>query len=126
MWVLDRNTLKFLAVNEAAIQQYGFSRREFLTMTVAEIGLGDGIPKLLQATANPVQGLQQATISRHRKKNGEIIEVEIVGHDLHFHGIEAELIAAREVTERKKAEETLQRLAGIRGVPGGCHYQEKH
>jgi PAS domain S-box-containing protein len=67
----------------------------------------------MEATAKPIHGLQQTTIWRHRKKNGSIIDVEIIGHDLHFHGIEAELIAARDVTERKKAEETAQRLASI-------------
>jgi diguanylate cyclase (GGDEF)-like protein/PAS domain S-box-containing protein len=113
MWVCERKTLKFLAVNEAASRQYGFSRREFLTMTIADIRPEEDIPDLMEATAKPIHGLQQTTIWRHRKKNGSIIDVEIIGHDLHFHGIEAELIAARDVTERKKAEETAQRLASI-------------
>jgi PAS domain S-box-containing protein len=113
MWVFDRKTLQFLAVNEAASQQYGFSSREFLTMTIAEIRPEEDIPALLEATAIPTQGLQEATIWRHRKKNGAIIDVEIVGHSLDFHGIEAELIAARDVTERKNAEETVKRLASI-------------
>ena len=113
MWVVERKTLKFLAVNEAASRQYGFSRREFLAMTIADIRPEEDIPDLLEATAKPIHGLQEATIWRHRKKNCAIIDVEIVGHDLLFHGIEAELIAARDVTERKKAEETLQKLASI-------------
>src|SRR5450755_1950674 len=113
MWVFDRKTLKFLAVNEAASRQYGFSRPEFLTMTIADIRPEEDIPDLLEATAKPIHGLQEATIWRHRKKDGAIIDVEIVGHDLHFHGIEAELIAARDVTERKKAEETVQSLAYV-------------
>ncbi|MBZ5666050.1 MAG: EAL domain-containing protein [Acidobacteriia bacterium] len=113
MWVFDRKTLKFLAVNEAASRQYGFSSREFLTMTIADIRPEEDIPDLLEATRNPVQGLQEPTIWRHQKKNGAIIDVEIIGHDLHFHGVEAELIAARDVTERKNAEETVQRLASI-------------
>ena len=113
MWVFDRKTLKFLAVNEAASRQYGFSRPEFLTMTIADIRPEEDIPDLLEATAKPIHGLQEATIWRHRKKDGAIIDVEIVGHDLHFHGIEAELIAARDVTERKKAEETVQRLGSV-------------
>jgi len=113
MWVFDRKTLKFLAVNEAASRQYGFSSQEFLTMTIADIRPEGDIPDLLEATANPIHGLQEATIWRHRKKNGAIIDVEIVGHDLDFHGIEAELIAARDVTERKKTEEMVQRLASI-------------
>ena len=113
MWVFERKTLKFLAVNEAAARQYGFSRREFLTMTITDIRPEEDIPDLLEATAKPIHGLQKTTIWRHRKKDGAIIDVEIVGHDLHFHGVEAELIAARDVTERKKAEETVQKLASI-------------
>jgi len=113
MWVFERKTLKFLAVNEATSRQYGFSSREFLTMTIADIRPEEDIPDLLEATAKPIHGLQEATIWRHRKKNGAIIDVEVVRHDLLFHGIDAELIAARDVTERKKAEETVQRLASI-------------
>jgi diguanylate cyclase (GGDEF)-like protein/PAS domain S-box-containing protein len=113
MWVFDRKTLEFLAVNEAASRHYGFSSREFLTMTIADIRPEEDIPDLLEATAKPLHGLQEATIWRHRKKNGTIMNVEIVGHNLEFHGIEAELIAARDVTERKKTEEMVQRLASI-------------
>lgn len=113
MWVFERKTLKFLAVNEAASRQYGFSNREFLTMTIADIRPEEDIPALLEATATSSQGLQVPTTWRHRKKDGTNIDVEIVGHDLYFHGIEAELIAARDVSERKKAEETVKRLASI-------------
>jgi diguanylate cyclase (GGDEF)-like protein/PAS domain S-box-containing protein len=113
MWVFDRKTLKFLAVNEAASRQYGFSSQEFLTMTIADIRPAEDIPILLEATATPSQGLQEAEAWRHRKKDGAIIDVEIVGHDLTFRGIEAELIAARDVTDRKKADETRQKLAAI-------------
>src|SRR5438034_754426 len=102
--VFERKTLKFLAVNEAASRQYGFSSREFLTMTIADIRPED-LPPLSEPISKPIHGLQEATIWRHRKKNGAIIDVEIFGHDLYFHGIEAELIAARDVTERTKAEE---------------------
>jgi diguanylate cyclase (GGDEF)-like protein/PAS domain S-box-containing protein len=108
MWVFERSTLRFLAVNEAATRQYGFSSREFLTMTIADIRPEEDVSLLLEATANSIDGLQEAEIWRHRKKNGAIIDVEIVGHSLNFHGIDAELIAARDVTERKHTEEMLQ------------------
>ena len=111
MWVFERKTLRFLAVNEAATRQYGFSSQEFLTMTIADIRPEVDIPALLEATPKSSNGLQEAEIWRHRKKNGTIIDVEIVGHDLNFHGIDAELIAARDITDRKRAEEQVQYLA---------------
>jgi diguanylate cyclase (GGDEF)-like protein/PAS domain S-box-containing protein len=107
MWVFERHNLKFLAVNEAASRQYGFSSREFLTMTFADITPGDDLSTLSEAIAKPIHGLQEATIWRHRKKNGETIDVEIIGHDLYFHGIEAVLIAARDISERNRSEEML-------------------
>jgi diguanylate cyclase (GGDEF)-like protein/PAS domain S-box-containing protein len=128
MWVFDRKNLKFLAVNEAATRQYGFSSREFLAMTIADIRPEEDIPNLLEAAAKPVHGLQEATIWRHRKKNGAIIDVEIVGHDLQFHGIEAELIAARDITERKLAEERVQSLAfydALTGLPNRTLLQDR-
>jgi diguanylate cyclase (GGDEF)-like protein/PAS domain S-box-containing protein len=108
MWVFDRETLRFLAVNEAAIRQYGFSREEFLTMKIAEIRPEEDIPALLDATATSSLGLQKPSFWKHRKKNGAIIHVEIVGHDLDFHGTDAELVAAHDITERNRAEEMLQ------------------
>ncbi len=113
MWVFECQTLKFLAVNEAAVRQYGYSQEEFLAMTIADIRPEEDIPVLRQVTAVRTHGLQEATVWRHRKKDGTIIDVEIIGHDLQFQGIEAELIAARDITASKHTEETLQRLAAI-------------
>jgi diguanylate cyclase (GGDEF)-like protein/PAS domain S-box-containing protein len=113
MWVFERKTLKFLAVNEAASRQYGFSRQEFLTMTIADIRPEEDIPALLQATAISSHGLQIPSTWRHRRKDGTVIDVEIVGHNLTFRGVDAELIAAQDVSERKRAEETVKRLASI-------------
>ena len=113
MWVFERKTLKFLAVNEAACRQYGHSSREFLTMTIADISYVEDIPKVLEAAAKPIHELLEITIWRHRKKNGAIIDAEMVSHEVYFHGMEAELVVARDVTERKNAEETVQRLASI-------------
>jgi diguanylate cyclase (GGDEF)-like protein/PAS domain S-box-containing protein len=76
-------------------------------MTFAEIRSGDDLSTLSEAIAKPIHGLQEATIWRHRKKNGETIDVEIVGHDLYFRGIEAVLIAARDISERNRSEEML-------------------
>ena len=112
-WVFSRETLKFLAVNEAAIRHYGFSRHEFLAMTIANIRPEEDIPALLEDTAKRIPGLQEAKTWRHRKKDGTNIDVEIVGHELDFQGTEAELVTSHDVSERKQAERTTNLLAAI-------------
>jgi diguanylate cyclase (GGDEF)-like protein/PAS domain S-box-containing protein len=112
-WVFSRKTLKFLAVNEAAIRHYGFSRREFLAMTIADIRPEEDIPALLETTAKRIHGLRDAKTWRHRKKDGTNIDVEIAGHELDFQGTEAELVTSHDVSERKRAERTTNLLAAI-------------
>jgi len=107
MWVFDRSTLRFLAVNQATIQQYGFTEPEFLAMTIADIRPEENIPELMRDVAKRELGLQRAGVWKHRKKNGVTIDVEIVCHHLDFHGSEAMLVAAYDLTERKRAEEQL-------------------
>jgi diguanylate cyclase (GGDEF)-like protein/PAS domain S-box-containing protein len=113
MWVFDRATLRFLQVNEAAIQHYGYSNDEFLSMTIDKIRPKEEVPALLRELDHFTRGLENAGAWRHITKRGEIIDVEIVTHDLTYDGRNAELVAVRDVTERKKADETAQRLAAI-------------
>ena len=113
MWVFDRATLRFLQVNEAAIRHYGYSRDEFLSMTIDQIRPKEDVPALLKELDHPTHGLEDAGAWRHTTKTGAVIDVEVITHDLKYHGIDAELVAVRDVTERRKAEETAQRLAAI-------------
>jgi diguanylate cyclase (GGDEF)-like protein/PAS domain S-box-containing protein len=108
MYVYERRTLRILAVNKAAIQQYGFTEQEFLEKTVAEFRPGEDIPSLLQDMAAHTDGLQKRGLWRHRRKDGAILDVEIVCHPLNFRGTESVLIAAHDITERKRAEESLR------------------
>src|SRR5690606_13420671 len=80
MWVRDRETLRFLAVNEAAIRHYGFSFEEFLDMTIKEILPEEDVPALMDAITSPTHTGGAAGAWRHRKKNGEIAYMEIVFH----------------------------------------------
>jgi diguanylate cyclase (GGDEF)-like protein/PAS domain S-box-containing protein len=113
MWVFDRATLRFLQVNEAAIRHYGYSRDEFLSMTIDKIRPKEDVPALLKELDHAIRGLEDAGAWRHLTKGGSVIDVEIVGHDLKYQGVDAELVAAHDVTERRKAAETAQRLAAI-------------
>jgi PAS domain S-box-containing protein len=107
MWVYDLKSLAFLAVNDAAVRQYGYSRDEFLGMTIKDIRPDDDIPRLLENVAH-ADGLDQAGIWRHRTKAGRLFDVEIVSHTLRFAGRDAELVLAQDVTARKQAEDALR------------------
>ncbi len=109
MWMFERETLKFLDVNEAAIRHYGFSKEEFLSMTIADIRPAEDVERLLEHVAVAIHGLQEAELWRHRKKDGTIIDVEIVSHNMDFHGTPAELVAAHDVTRRMQTEEALRK-----------------
>ena len=108
-WVFDLETLKFLAVNEAAVSSYGYSREEFLAMTIDDIRPQEDVAALRAAVARTVAGGGAAGgIWRHRKKDGTVIEVEVTAHPLAYGGRRAELVLAQDITERQRAEQALR------------------
>ncbi|MFA7227802.1 MAG: PAS domain S-box protein [Melioribacteraceae bacterium] len=113
MWVFEIASLRFLAVNDAAIFKYGFSREEFLSMTIADIRPKEDVPKLLNNISEPGSGFDDSEIWRHRIKDGRIIDVEIISHTLKFNGKEAVLIVAHDITEKRQVEAALK-LSEIR------------
>ena len=108
MWVYELKTLRFLAVNDAAIAHYGYSSDEFLAMTIADIRPPEDVPKLLENVARVKNlGVDKAGVWRHRKKDGMQIDVEITSHVLDFQGRRAEMVLAHDVTERLRATHEL-------------------
>lgn len=107
MWIYDRDTLAFLAVNDAAIELYGYSREEFLSMTIKDIRPQEDIPRLIESVQNIVEGTNRSGRWRHRKKDDSIINVDILAHTLLYDGKRAELILVNDVTERQRIEEAL-------------------
>jgi two-component system, cell cycle sensor histidine kinase and response regulator CckA len=96
MWIFDRESLAFLEVNEAAVRQYGYSRVEFLAMTILAVRPPEDIPELLRQTPHPrPQGASTAEPWRHRTKFGRIFPVTITSWELNFRGRPAELVLAR-------------------------------
>ncbi|MGE5353348.1 MAG: PAS domain S-box protein [Acidobacteriota bacterium] len=109
MWVFDKNTLRFMAVNNAAIEQYGYSREEFLSITIRDIRPKEDLPELEKNIEETVsEDYQHSGPWRHMKKNGEVIFVEITSSNIAFEGREARLALATDITERKLALDALQ------------------
>jgi len=108
MWTYDRNTLRFITVNEAAIRHYGYSRDEFAAMTIADIRPPDEAPAL-QDNVAAAAGFAAAERWQHRKKDGSIITVEISANDFVADGRSARLVLINDITERERAQDALRR-----------------
>jgi PAS domain S-box-containing protein len=113
MWIYDLETLCFLAVNNAAIHSYGYSRKEFLKMTLKDIRPSEDIPRLTDNISNVTEGLDVAGTWRHKKKDGSNIDVEIISHTINFAGRDAEMVLAHDITKRKQVEDELRTLNRI-------------
>ena len=107
MWVYDYETLRFTAVNEAAVRHYGYSRAEFARMTIADIRPQEELPAMQAALAS-LKARRGPSQFRHRKKDGSIIDVEITSFEFLSAGRRARLVIAQDITERKLAEEVLR------------------
>jgi PAS domain S-box-containing protein len=113
MWVVDVQTFGFLAVNHAAVEHYGYTHKEFLSLSLLDIRPVEDIPLLKQVLARYSAGPDNVThlgVWRHRKKDGTIIEVDVSSRPLIFEGHPARLAMARDVTEQKRSTEQLRLL----------------
>ncbi len=110
VWVFDMDTLRFLAVNPAAVTRYGYTVDEFRSMTIRDIRPPEDVPRLLERVAHlgEQSGARPDKPWRHRAKEGALLEVEITSHMLTFEGKRAQLVLAHDVTERRRAEAALQ------------------
>jgi len=108
MWVYDLKTLAYLEVNNAAVEKYGYSREEFLSMTLKEIRPPEDVARLINDAGKKRPELQHSGEWRHQLKDGRTIDVEINSHTLEFNGHKAALVMAQDITERKQAVELLQ------------------
>ncbi|MDE1179582.1 EAL domain-containing protein [Paraburkholderia sp.] len=113
IYIFDCETLRFLAINAAAVQQYGYSETEFLAMTIrairphAEIGRLES--HLQRSGIAPRHGQQTAGVWQHRRKDGSTVRAEISYHALSFNGRAAYFVLAADVTDQINAEAEAQR-----------------
>ena len=110
IWVYNEETLAFLAVNEAATRTYGYSRDEFLSMTVDKIRAKEDIPALLIKGASAADELELSSPWRHKTRDKKTIYVEMSSHPVVFDGKNSKLVIVNDVTERKLLDEKQQRL----------------
>ena len=110
MWVIDVESLSFRQVNEAAIRHYGYSKEEFLSMTVRDIRPPEDIPVFEVSVNRTETGVRHPGVFRHRKQDGSLIDVEITTHEIAFEGRRSRLVLAKDVTEQHRAETEVRRL----------------
>jgi hypothetical protein len=114
MWLYDLATLRFLRVNEAAIASYGYTREEFLSMTIRQI--------LAPEDETALREGRQASVLRHRRKDGTFVDVLVSSDAIEFEGREAGLVLAQDMTAQRGLEEQLrqgQKMEAIGRLAGG-------
>ncbi len=122
MAVWDPGTLEILALNDAAIRQYGYSRGEAIGTTIDRLVHPDDWDRLVEQLASMPGGLVSGDIFRHVRSDGSELEVQMTGHPLEFEGRPARLVMAMDVSERRQLEAQLrqaQKMEAIGQLAGG-------
>ena len=109
MWTFDTNSYQFTTVNEAAISHYGYSREEFLSMTILDIRPASDVPVIIETVDRMPRGISHYPDVRHVLKNGKTIDVNITSHSLYGEDEANRLVLAYDMTEQKKAARELRK-----------------
>ena len=109
MWVFECNTLAITECNDAALQQYGYTRKEFLKLTILDLRPPDEHQRLKQRLQDPVTGFNLQGLWRHRRKDGSMLWVDICAFRFQNDGAVRELVLSQDVTARVEAEEAQLR-----------------
>jgi two-component system, cell cycle sensor histidine kinase and response regulator CckA len=108
IWIYEENSQKIIAVNEAAIRTYGYTREEFLALSIFDLRPPEDFEKLHAHLKRVAESPNVQNLWRHRKKDGTITDVEVRSHPILFEGKKARLVLVYDVTEQKISEEALR------------------
>jgi two-component system sensor histidine kinase UhpB len=107
MCVLDDETLRLLAVNDAALRVYGYPREEFLRLSLGDLRRSDERRDFLRN--QPGESVYRGMF-RHQHKNGEPLDIDAVAHLVSWRGRRARLVVLNDITERLRTQEALERV----------------
>jgi diguanylate cyclase (GGDEF)-like protein/PAS domain S-box-containing protein len=128
MWIYDRKTLAFECVNDAAIKQYGYSREEFLDMTLMDLRPTDDFESVMREL-NEAQPAQQLTGPwQHQKRDGSFVQVDVASQQMHTDGRSLAFSLIQDVTDRQKLHEQLVHQANhdiLTGIPNRALMEER-
>lgn len=108
MWIYDRGNLRFLDVNDAAVRSYGYSRQEFLSMTLMDIRPEEEASAFLELISQHPDEYTRAGVWRHLRKDGSTVFVQIMGFSFERGDCSQRIILALDVTKRHRIEEALR------------------
>jgi two-component system, cell cycle sensor histidine kinase and response regulator CckA len=122
MWVVEADTLRFLEVNRKAVGRYGYSRDEFLAMTMHDVRQPEEVPGTLDEMRPELAEGPRIGRGRHRTKAGELLEVSVASRPVDFAGRGALLAVIEDVSERHRLEAQLrqaQKMEAVGQLAGG-------
>ncbi|CAN7167367.1 EAL domain-containing protein [Acidovorax delafieldii] len=122
MWVYDRETLQLQAVNRSMERHYGYTESELLSMSMLDLWPADRRPNVeANIRAVPMEQRNAPVISRHIKKDGSFMDVEITAGSISFNGRPARQVLATDVTERLRTERELARMGRAQRLLSACN-----
>jgi PAS domain S-box-containing protein len=135
MYIYDLETLSFLEVNQAAVERYGYSREEFLRMRITDIRPPEEVPRLIEYIAQPLSTVELPGYWRHQRRDGTLMDVNLVLLQLEFGGRQAAQVIVEDITEKlalargqqQLTEELQRRVQDLICWPRKCcRFSEKH
>ncbi|HTM91399.1 MAG TPA: PAS domain S-box protein, partial [Flavisolibacter sp.] len=107
MWIMSKNNFNILDVNNAAVEHYGYSKKEFLQLNSLDLRPKEDIQEFLESVATASKGVNKHEIWRHKKKDGTIIMADVISNDIEYKDQQARLVLSNDVTEKLRVEAEL-------------------